>query len=359
MQTIQLADVRQEVKDFLAMPDGIKKNIVYNRSFSGNHASKANILIKDDGTIHYSHNTYKLSKGVKYFLKPNSKSGFTVEPNGRMRLWFNAKLQTIPFIDEVLKHLKREWVQSCYLQYITPSLLGKIIVGKITNPHDLCKAILKMYRVQGSPALLSKCITANTFFNKSTLLLGIKTAKNLDHFFEYLQDNSLDHTYSDLCQQAIILERKVDFKWSQKRMTEEHKMWTREIMDIEADSLSTDKLQWLDKLRTHTPEGFTLIDSEREMYAEGKTMSHCVFTNYWSSVRHEMYVVYNITYSGGTYTLGLNYDQKELKFNQLYGPHNTQAPAELHEYVKRWLYNTNKQLLKTKFQEHEELLHFS
>jgi hypothetical protein len=352
MQTIQLADVRQEVKDFLAMPDGIKKNIVYNRNFSGNNTSKANILIKDDGTIHYSHNTYKISKGVKYFLKPIGKSGFTVEPNGRMRVWFNAKLQNIPFIDEVLKHLKREWVQSCYLQYITPSLLGKIIVGKITNPHDLCKAILKMYRTQGSPALLNRCITASTFFSKSTLLLGIKTAKNLDHFLEYMQDNNIHHSHDDLCQQAIILERKVDFKWSHKRMTEEHKMWTREIMNVESDSMSTDKLEWLDILRQFTPEEFTLIDNEKQMYLEGKTMGHCVFTNYWSSVKYQMYVVYNIAHSGSTYTLGLRYDRVSLTFDQLYGQYNKQAPEALHHYVKQWINDTNRVLVKLNHQKY-------
>ena len=263
-----------------------------------------------------------------------------------MRVWYNGKLHSLPMIDQVLRSLGREWLHYNYLQFMTPSLMGKVIAGKITNPHDLAKAILKMNRIEGSPAILNNAIL-NDKISKSRMLLGGKVAKNFDHYVEYISDVST-HTVDDLCNQAIMLEKRIDFKWSTNRMEQEHRLWTKEIMDYESDSLSTDKLEWLDEFYPFTPDGFKLLDNEKDVYYEGKLMSHCVFTNYWHAIKNKEYVVYSITtFDNQNYTLGCGYDKVNgLMFNQLYGKHNSQAPDYLHRNVKDWIKDTNSKLNK-------------
>ena len=342
-RNIPIVSLHHAVQDFLSMPDGVKKNLAYSKNFNGNAYPTGNILIKEDGTVHFSYTTYKVSKGVKYFLKKNSQYGFTVDPKGRMKVWFGGKLHTIPYLYEVIKHLKQEWLEHSYLQFMTNSLMGKVIIGKITNPHDLCKAILKLYRIEGSPSILRRAIEG-TFLNKTNLLEGIKVAKNLDHYLEFMMSRfGHENHHQDLIKQAVILERKIDFNWSDKRMSEEHKMWTRELMDLESDSMSKEPLDWLNIYRYFNSDKMRLLESEYDVYCEGKMMSHCVYTNYWSNIKNQAYVVFHVN-DGSEYgaTLGLNVGiDYKLSFNQLYSHHNMQVSPELRNDIKQWLDETN------------------
>lgn len=342
-KTIPLVSLHHTVQDFLSMPDGVKKNLVYSKNFAGNVYATGNILIRENGTVHYSYTTYKITKGVKYFLKKNTQQGFTVDPKGKMQVWFGDKLHKLPLLYEVIMHVNQEWLNHNYLQFMTNSVMGKVIIGKITNPHDLCKAILKLYRVEGSPSILRKAIEGN-HLTKMSLLEGIKSAKNLDHFLEFIMTRvAYDNHYQDLMRQAVILERKIDFNWSDKRMCEEHKMWTKELMDLESDSMSKEPLDWLNIYRYFNSDKMRLLESEYDVYCEGKMMSHCVYTNYWSNIKNQAYVVFHVN-DGSEYgaTLGLNVGvDYKLSFNQLYGHHNMQVSSELHNDIKQWLDKTN------------------
>lgn len=188
-KTIAIQEINQEVKDFLAMPQSIAKNILYHRKFQGNHFSCGNILIREDGTVHYSYTVYKISRGKEYFMKKNNQYGFTVDPKGKMNVWFGGKLHTIPYLHDVLSKLGKEWVKEKYVQFITSSIMGKIIAGKITNPHDLFTTILKLYRVKNASANYLKHAVENNV-TKNQLLQGISVAKNLDHYLDFVQSTA-------------------------------------------------------------------------------------------------------------------------------------------------------------------------
>jgi len=348
---ITIVKLNNEITDFIKMPDGIKKNIQYHRKFIGVGYSSANLLIREDGTVHYSHTTYKVGRGIKYFLKKSSQQGFTVDPKGKISVWFGGKLLSIPCLSEVLKALDKEWVIDSYLPFITNSLMGKIIAGKITNPHDLFIAILKMYRVKNASAQNLRKAVEWRYIDKHKLLDGIAVAKNFDHYVEWSIDvkGLITNTYTDLIQQARMLDRKIDFKWSTTRVNEEHKKWTKEIMDYESDSMSKEPLEWLNKFEHLNDDSYTLLTTEQDVFKEGKTMVHCVYTNYWHSVSRGNYVIFHIKddleLSEGL-TLGLNYDNKDgFSLNQVYGKYNSSPSQEKVNSVKDWIRQANTLLI--------------
>jgi len=354
-KTIAVKEINQEVKDFLAMTQSIAKNILYHRQFQGNPYACANILIRENGTVHYSYAEYKIRRGKVYFMKKNNHYGFTVDLKGKMNVWFGGKLTSVPYLHDVLCKLGKEWVNEKYLPFITNSVMGKIIAGKITNPHDLFTTILKLYRVKNASANLLKHAVENNV-NKTQFLQAISVAKNLDHYLEFIQSTAGHYlendasTIHDLVQQAIILDRKIDFNWSLKRMGEEHKKWTEELMELESDSMSKEPLDWLEKFKKYNDNTYKLLDNQYDVFREGKVMKHCVYTNYWNAIKYNNFVVFHVN-DGSMYglTLGLSYDRSTgLQFNQLMGKYNQQPESYTKQEVQKWLNDVNHNLKTVK-----------
>ena len=339
---IVLENLNEEAINFVKEPDSIKKNIIYNDRFKHRRYSEASILIKEDNPIYYASSTYKLSKGKKFYLKKEAKEGFTVEPKGKMKIWFGRNINTLNNMNQILIALNKEWVKPIYLQYITPSIMGKIIVNKITNPHDLFKSIIKMYRTECSISKLIDIVEkGKVFISKNLLLKGIYTAKNLDHYLDYLSSNPQNMSnIFDMMDQASILERKINFRWSKKRMALEHKKWTEEIMSFTSENLSKDKLEWLEQLSLPTGKKIKLIDNESDCYMEGKMMHHCVYTSYWNTVKNKKYIIYHInddTSYGAT--LGLAISGSKIRIHQLTGSYNNTPSPKAKELSQKILDN--------------------
>jgi hypothetical protein len=145
--------------------------------------------------------------------------------------------------------------------------------------------------------------------------------------------------------QAIILESKIDFNWSTKRIEEEHNNFTAQLMDLESDELSDEPLEWLEKLNLNLPESCRLLKSQKEVYKEGKMMHHCVYTNYWNSIVSQSFIAISVNYQGSNYTLGINYNknsaQNRFEFNQLSGKCNNPSPQDLRKQMQDWIQSLN------------------
>jgi|GEM_PF-6899890 len=356
-KNVSIVEMEQEVKDFLQMEPSIKKNLLYQRRFQNNGCVTANVLIREDGTVHYSYTVYRIKRGKAFFLKKDQHHGFTVDPKGKMKVWFGRKLHGVPCLNVVLLKLHKGWVKDEYLPFITPSIMGKVIAGKITNPHALFTAVLKPYRVKNASAFKLRTAVEKNVINKTYLLQGIASAKDLNHYFDFLinneglpttgwQFNNLTATVHDMIQQALILERKINFNWSMKRIEKEHKNWTQDLMDLESDSMSRKPLDWLEPFRKLSTESYKLLETEFDVFTEGKHMKHCVFTNYWGSILHKNYVVFHVndgSYDG--YTLGLSYDEnKGFTYSQMTGKCNDLPPEELLYSTKEWVNSINQEV---------------
>jgi len=175
------------------------------------------------------------------------------------------------------------------MPYITKTVAEKILSKKITNNIDLLKEYLKLMRINASPKMLY-CLINRKDINKMALLRNFSVAKDVNHAIEYLQGD--DHHAIDMIDQAFILQRKIDFSWSPNRMREEHSKWTKEIMEAEINEMDDKEIEGLEKYETFTPTGFKLLKTQKEVFQEGKIMSHCIYTSYWSRIKNGNYLLY-------------------------------------------------------------------
>lgn len=349
MEIVTLIAPHQEFIDFMAMENGVLKNIKYYRSINGRNFYNASIC-KKEGNTHYSHTCFKVMKSKEsYYSKYITKDGFTIDVKGKLKIWFNKSVYQIPAIGEVFRYYNFNWLSEKVHPYITKGIMEKMFAGKITNNHDLIKAYFKAVRINASPASFLKLIETLAM-SKVDFLRSMGTAKDVNHFIEYVISEDKDYNKSqiinDMVQEAQILNKKIDYTWSLNRLKEEHKSWTKEIMKIEIDALDETILDYVDKFDRYTPEGFTLLKTQREVFSEGTMMHHCIYTAYWDSIKENRYLPYHISINGEEATLGVYIESDCIRFNQCYLKFNQSISSSLSTIVKEFVEDLNDQAKK-------------
>lgn len=359
MERIVIIPRNEDMISFLEREDSIYKNIIYEREIRYRDFVESDLIKTDEGKIYYALNVYKIKKGKKYYAKLKSKKGFTVDEKGKLKIWYGSDILSNPHFLESLKALKIDWFvnEGDYLwKFITKTLFEKIITGKITNPIDYLRAYLKLSKINASPKLLYEVCRSHKEFNKISFLQMAYVAKDVDHYLEWLLQNrnesSARQIMFDTANQARILDRKIDFKWSYKRLNEEHTKWTQDIMQEEISSIPDSKVSVnnYDIVSAYVPDFFDPLDTQKKVFSEGTIMKHCVYTNYWRSIEDGRYLVYHIKLGGEEATLGLsvNKEKNSLDFSQLYGKRNSMVSAELRDIVLSFLQSINERINKNK-----------
>lgn len=330
MENIQLRAPQAELKEFISMPAGITKNMAYYKNFMGRRYVDSNICKKDDH-IYYSvaDIVIKKGKGSSYYVKQSSKDGFTIDPKGKMKVWYNKSIFQIPYIEDVFKYFNFNWLNIKLFPYITKGIFEKMVAGKITNNTEVVKAYFKAMHINASPANFLKLIDVSSM-SKQDFLRQMVVAKDINHLIEYYyecatietKDYTRNQLICDMIQEALILEEKIDFKWSTNRLREIHKEWTMKLMEAEINTLDDVILEYVNKFDRYTPEEFKLLKTQKEVFFEGKTMNHCVYTSYWESIKAGRYLAYHVTHGGEEATLGINIYTDKLSYNQCYTRYN-------------------------------------
>lgn len=341
MERIIINTKPTEIAEFLAMEDGVYKNIIYNRSIANREFVESDLIKTDDGKMHYRLNTYKVKKGKKYYASQKSKKGFTVDEKGKLKVWYGSDVASNPHFCTALRALKIDWFtneENKLWPFMTKTLFEKVITGKITNPIDYLSGYLKLSRINASPKLLYATCKKQKL-SKIAFLRGAYVAKDVNHFLEYmLAGASISLHLDDLINQSKILEKKIDFKWSSKRMDEEHNNWTKEIMAAEIHSIPDKevKVNNYKKIAEFVPEFFEALDTQKKVYTEGSLMQHCVYTNYWDNINRGTFLAYHIKWKDQEATLGLHsYENNVVRISQIYGVRNSEVSSELRDEVRR------------------------
>ena len=223
MERIIINTKPTDIAEFLEMEDGVYKNIIYNRTITNKEFIESDLIKTDDGKIHYGYSVYKVKKGKKYYVKLKSKKGFTVDEKGKLKVWYGSDVASNPHFFTALKALNIDWFTNegeKLWPFMTKTLFEKVITGKITNPIDYLSGYLKLSRINASPKLLYSLCKKMTL-TKISLLRGAYAAKDVNHYLEFHLGDTSNYTHlDDLISQSRILEKKIDFKWSPKRMNE-------------------------------------------------------------------------------------------------------------------------------------------
>lgn len=340
-KVITIEEPGVELNNFLAMEPGPYKNFLYFNEIQGKNFRRVNLSWKDD-TLYYSYQDLAIRRnGAMFYVRQRDKAGFTFE-NKKLKIWWGKNIQSLPYLPMVISKLKMEWCCHKYYKFLTKGIFEKMLRGDITNPIDFCKAYLKAVRIKNvSPKLFNDMILADKV-NRYDMFTAFEVAKDPNHFIERtLDDKYFNLLATDLVRQAIILGRKVDFMWSEKRMKAEHDAWTKEIMNMEGENIDDKPLNYLKQFELL--DGMTLLDSQKKVWMEGKMMQHCVYTNYWSSIKNGTYNAYHIDIDGEQATLGINtWSDGQITFNQMYGHRNSNVSDKLLNTIKEWVNNISK-----------------
>ena len=251
-------------------------------------------------------------------------------------MWFGANLAEIPHLDKLFDIMNWNFIDKRLLSFTTKTTLKGLFSGKITNSKDFLKSYLKSVKFNCSPELLIQA--SNKGLSKKDFYYYACIAKDINHYLEELISGNIHkipHLH-DTIVQFNTLEKKIDFKWSIKRFAEEHKNATKEIMAIESANIPDEIIEYKNITLPVLPQEFELINTRKRLFEEGKLMSHCVYTNYYQSVKDNKFVVYHINYKGEEATLGLNYYDNKLTFNQLQGKYNASYSLQMKDFVSQY-----------------------
>lgn len=138
-----------------------------------------------------------------------------------------------------------------------------------------------------------------------------------------------------------MLNTKFDLKWSNKRIESEHAKLTRRIDELELYEKSTDIISYSNSDNITLPNNSSFITNERDLFKEGKDMSHCVYS-FWSKVKRKEYFVIKCL-EPERCTVGITYQQlsHKAKLDQIYLKYDKNVKPETREIFENWLENDN------------------
>lgn len=375
---IIIKELPQDLLDFISMPAGIEKAVLYKSKWNSHHGSiSANIKI-ENGYIYFSRMIYGIKKGKNnnFYLKAEKKQGLTIDPKGKLQVWFSSNIMVMfgsfaNLRDDFLRHISPKYIPSIQfgqfkITFFTATMISKIVTGKITSDLELVEAWLKNKRIKMSPKILLNMLKAchgkynfdSFIFDDYKLSRMLFYVDNPDAFANMViksteDKNELERHSSelypyhsmrlDMIEQAEILGKTLNYKWSYNRMREEHEKWTEELLSYEVKYLEerTQKEQpwhkYFDDLIDKETVGLV---TTKEIYKEASLMSHCLYTNYKDRILSGNVLCYHTTKGGVDGTLTLHISQSYtsqtpyVELMQFYGKRNAPMPKHITEYYE-------------------------
>jgi hypothetical protein len=330
--------------DFLnSSPEMQRYNFYRSKVYPFQYATKK----ETDTHVYWSYTEMKPRfENNRLFYSRNNKYGATYEKKtNKFKIWFGTPVYTIPsfIIDSIVTHFQIDWficLPNSLTSLLNATMLAGMIKGKITNPRDYIKAYLKTspYKKQDvSIELFYKTFGGGNINSPKFFRKILEYSTNINHALELITKMHYPpHYVNDLYDQAAVLNRKVNPRWSQKRMDLIHSQWTREIMEIEIKSIKAHDYKYSP---TNLPTGISLITDNYMLFEEGSIMKHCVYTNYESKIRRREYFAFRYDREGVRATVGIrrNHATEKCVLDQMYGIGNSPISEEHKEIVKQWL----------------------
>jgi hypothetical protein len=283
----------------------------------------------------------------RLFYLSKNKSGVTFDKAKKtIKIWFGHNITTLEhdIMPDIIKTFQLDWfsnMSNSLKTLLNNTMLQNCIKGKITNPRDYVKAYLKTSPYKNldiSVELFYKTFSDTRIGSpksyKKTILYSVNPNESLEYIGRTFNQSSINSTIYDLFNQAELLDRKVNIKWSESRMKEIHKEWTRELMSIAINSIEPVEYNYPE---LETPEGISLITNNIELFEEGTIMDHCVYTNYEYKVRSKNYFVFRYNRNDVRATVGVTQAVDKIEINQMYSIRNTPVDQEHKDYVSTWL----------------------
>lgn len=270
--------------------------------------------------------------GRKHFAK--SCTEFNCTYKIKQRKWYgnNPMNMNVGLLRSVLEALHIDWALNMIINDpVTSSfvrrkvLLADILRGKITSEEGFYKTILKrVYRVK-LPVKSIKQYILHSGDVRASLYDIIDFTTNPGIYIDTMV-NSASYELRSLLADSLLYaadeDKKINPKWSQKRLQEEHQQQIYRSEQYEIDSKDSRRIYDNDIVDALKRWGVYLIDSEKEAFARGLVFHNCVHRCYWDKIRCYNYMAFVTTINDETVMVGLNMSKEGLTVNQIYKPYN-------------------------------------
>lgn len=166
--------------------------------------------------------------------------------------------------------------------------------------------------------------------------------KNIDQTVDILYSlGDAPNIYSDLLTSAIALDEVVDLTWSRRRIAEEHKRQTQILM---AKEISAKKeVPIYDTTGIQFP--FKLLNTEKDVFLEGKLMHHCLYNCYYGRITSHDYIAFHLD-SPEDCTLGIWMYNNKPTLNQIYKKYDQRVTEETKMYAENFIESHQDDLMK-------------
>jgi hypothetical protein len=205
-----------------------------NRTYSFAYTGK----LETDEYIYWSHTQVLPMFGKKLFYKYKNVEGVTYnKATKKIKVWFGKRIQYSNYVQLLADEFNLKWfseMPSELKMCVGNSLMSRVINGKIKNPIEYCNALIKsnpkLRGVDICPNALYKCFVEtnpNYYSLVNTLMLLVDPN-------DYLNDANakLPINFQSLKSDALVLNRKLDHRWSDEESKAITQDWQKEIRRI-------------------------------------------------------------------------------------------------------------------------------
>lgn len=251
-----------------------------------------------------------------------------------------------PFKETLLQVFNLDWILTnkwaLRLLGNKKDLWRGVFDNKITNPEMLCKAISKKY-FKGAYSYRTLREMATNHPNIASLWdLFYYTTNPEENLKAALKEGWLPSLWNDSLQYAKILNEKIDFRWSERRLNEVHQSQIERLNASKAEEYSDECIA--EPFRVGK---LSLILNERECFMEGNQMHNCVHSCYWKKITAGNYLLAHgaIGDEYVDYGITVNWHEGELFTDQIHTIRNGYASREAIDYCCNWLQDNKNELL--------------
>lgn len=352
MEKIILLDTRRGDQLTYFDMDPMEFKILYHTNRIRSTFTVADICLDDTNFyVGYTMFQYKLSNIGKLYVKIIKKEGFSFK-NKKVLFWFGGKVNewlTTKFeiLILVCKYLKLEWVTQLDIRIwrmLTKTMLEKILSKSITNPEDLMRYILKYkIRVKASHNLTLKFFKEVGVHYMTAFMFQklLRYSSNPDLTIQNIRSLEAIPNIDDILTQCEILGVKYNPKWSPKRFNDFHTKCSKELMAYEIKHVPDHTIEYtnekldLSLIECYNPK---LLTTSREIFEEGYSMHHCIYTNYMTKINEGNYFVISMTIQNTRVTVGImvkspDFDDFDI-YNQSYRENGQRISRVVIEQVR-------------------------
>ena len=241
-----------------------------------------------------------------------------------------------------------------------PSILKSVLTGRVYSEESLIRKIAShIFRVGDIEwREMKKYLKIQAEYpNDYISIFDIRDfTKNFNNSIRVLNRNFENHHLNrhntlllrDALNNAVILNKKIDLNWSEKRIHEEHKKMVKQIMMLSDINKSDKPIHPL----TIEEEHIKMLNTEKKIFYEGVTMSHCVYVNYYQQILTGKYLVFHMSYPE-VCTIGVLRQHGYIVLDQAYKFNNNVCKNETIRIIKGFI-ERNSEKMSSLLKENKE-----